>query len=178
MLNSSFSGWCELQGVMRGDKGRTTPQVTNHYHGLATFVHEQLEWSLVDQSPEQSETEWFCVDVAGHKMVNVYKPPGEWLTPTTIPTFPHHSQYVSDFNCQHVNWGYNTTPWTMRAWTPGQYPTTLHCCTTQRRPVSSLDVGTSAPNQTWPSQVSAKTANCRTDVSLESFCGHNIGPPS
>jgi len=25
-------------------------------HDLATFVHEQLEWSLVDQSPEQSET--------------------------------------------------------------------------------------------------------------------------
>jgi len=27
-------------------------------YGLATFVHERLEWSLVDQSPEQSETEW------------------------------------------------------------------------------------------------------------------------
>ena len=30
------------------------------------------------------------------------------LTPTTIPTFPHHSLYVGDFNCQHVNWGYST----------------------------------------------------------------------
>jgi len=27
----------------------------------------------------------------------------------TIPTFPHPSLYVGDFNCQHVNWGYNTT---------------------------------------------------------------------
>jgi len=30
-------------------------------------------------------------------------------TPTTILTFPHPSLYVGDFNCQHVNWGYNTT---------------------------------------------------------------------
>jgi len=33
------------------------------------FVHERLEWSLVDQSPEQSETEWLCVDVAGYKII-------------------------------------------------------------------------------------------------------------
>ena len=39
--------------------------VQSRNHGLATFVHERLEWSLVDQSPEHSETEWFCVEVAG-----------------------------------------------------------------------------------------------------------------
>jgi len=49
--------------------------VLSRKHGLATFVHEQLEWSLVDQSPEQSETEWLCIDVAGYKIINVYKPP-------------------------------------------------------------------------------------------------------
>ena len=55
---------------------------------------------------------------------------------------------------------------TMRAWTPGQHPTTLDCCTTQRKqPVSSLAVGTSAPTHTWPSRASAKTADCWTDVS-------------
>jgi len=41
-------------------------------HGLATFAHERLEWSLVDQSPELSETEWLCADVAGYKIINVY----------------------------------------------------------------------------------------------------------
>ena len=78
-------------------------------HGLATFVHERLEWLglLVNQFPEQSETEWLCVDVAGYKIVNVYKPPRSRLTPTTIPTFPHPSLYVGDFSCQHVNWCYN-----------------------------------------------------------------------
>jgi len=67
-------------------------------HGLATFVHERLEWSLVDQCPDQSETEWLCVDVAAYKIVNVYKHPCSRLTPTTIPTFPHPTLYVGDFN--------------------------------------------------------------------------------
>jgi len=38
--------------------------VLSRNHGFATFVHERLELSLVGQSPEQSETEWLCVDVA------------------------------------------------------------------------------------------------------------------
>ena len=83
--------------------------VLSRNHGLATFIHERLEWSLVDQSPDKSETEWLCVDVAVYKIVNVCKPPRSRLTPTTIPMFPHPSLYVGDFNCQHVNWGYNTT---------------------------------------------------------------------
>ena len=32
--------------------------VLSRKHALATFVHKRLEWLLVDQSPEQSETEW------------------------------------------------------------------------------------------------------------------------
>ena len=50
-----------------------------------------------------------CIDVAGYKIINVYKPPRSRLTLTTIPTFPHSSLYVCDFNCQHVNWGYDKT---------------------------------------------------------------------
>jgi len=49
--------------------------ILSRNHGLATFVHERLEWSLVDQSPDQSETELVCVDVTGYKIVNVYKLP-------------------------------------------------------------------------------------------------------
>jgi len=86
-----------------------TGSILSRTSGLATFVHERMEWSLVDQYPEQSETEWLHVDVAGYKIINVYKPPRSRLTPTAIPTFPHPSLYVGDFNCQHVNWGYNTT---------------------------------------------------------------------
>jgi len=70
--------------------------VLSRNHGPATFVHERLEWSLVDQSPDPSETEYVCVDVAGYKIVNVYKPPRSRHTPTTILTFPHPSLYVGD----------------------------------------------------------------------------------
>jgi len=50
-----------------------------------------------------------CVDVAYYKIINVNKPPRSRLSPTAILTFSHHSLYVGDFNCQHVNWGYNKT---------------------------------------------------------------------
>ena len=140
--------------------------VLSRNHGLATFVHERLEWSLVDQSPEESETEWLCVDVAGHKIIKVYKPPRPRSTPTAIPTFLLPSLYVGDFNCQHVNGVTAKHLVTVRAWTPGQHPTTLVCCITQRKqPAFSLTDATSAPTQTWSSRVSARTADCRTDVS-------------
>ena len=48
-------------------------------HGLATFVHERLRYTFLDQSPPTSEIEWLCVNVDGYKIVNVYKPP-----PTSI----------------------------------------------------------------------------------------------
>ena len=38
-------------------------------HGLATFVHERLKWTLYDQSPTTSETEWLCVNVDGYKIL-------------------------------------------------------------------------------------------------------------
>ena len=44
-------------------------------HGLATFVHERLRCTFLDQSPPTSEIEWLCVDVDGYKKVNVYKTP-------------------------------------------------------------------------------------------------------
>jgi len=75
--------------------------VLSRKHGLAKFVHERLEWSLVDQSPEQSETEWLCVDVAGYKIINGCKPPRSRLTPKSFPTTDAptpQSVYVGDFN--------------------------------------------------------------------------------
>jgi len=93
--------------------------ILSRNHGLATFAHERLEWSLVDQPPDQSETEWLCVDVAGYKIVNVYKPPRSWLTPTTIPTFPRPSCILAT-SIASTSTGVTTQhPWTVRAWTLG-----------------------------------------------------------
>ena len=137
--------------------------VLSRNHGLGTFVHERLEWSLDDQSPEQSETEWLCVDVTGYKIIDVYKSPRSRFTPMAIPTFTHPSLHVGDST---ANTGVTKKhPLTVRACTPGQHPTTLDCCMAQRKqPFSPLTNGTSAPTQTWPSRVSARTTDCLTDV--------------
>jgi len=81
--------------------------VLSRKHGLATFVNGRLQWSFVDQSPEQSETECLYVDVAGYKIINVYKPTRSRFTSTATPTFSHPSLYVGDFNC-HVSTGVTT----------------------------------------------------------------------
>ena len=76
-------------------------------HGLATFVHERLRYTLLDQSPPTSEIEWPCVDVDGYKIVNVYKPPPTRLRTLDLPVFPHPCLYAGDFNCRHADWGYD-----------------------------------------------------------------------
>ena len=76
-------------------------------HGLATFVHERLRYTLLDQSPPKSEIEWLCVDVDGYKIVNVYKPPPTQLRSLDLPVFPHPCLYAGDFNCRYADWGYN-----------------------------------------------------------------------
>ena len=76
-------------------------------HGLATFVHERLRYTLLDQSPSTSEIEWLCVDVDGYKIVNVYKPPPTRLQTLDLPVYPHPCLYFGDFNCRHAHWGYD-----------------------------------------------------------------------
>ena len=57
-------------------------------YGLATFVHERLKYTLLDQSPPTSEIEWLCVDVDCYKIVNVYKPLPTRLRTLDLPVFP------------------------------------------------------------------------------------------
>ena len=82
--------------------------VLSRKHGLATFVHEKINWTLADHSPEGSATEWLCVDVNGVNIVNVYKPPPVSLAPNAIPAFPHPCLYAGDFNCQYTDWSYHS----------------------------------------------------------------------
>ena len=77
-------------------------------HGLATFVHEKLNWTLADHFSEGSATEWLCVDVNGVKIVNVCETPPVSLTPNAIPVFPQPCLNAGGFNCQHNDWGYHS----------------------------------------------------------------------
>ena len=61
-------------------------------HGLATFVHEQLRYTLLDQSPSTSEVEWFSVDVDGQRKT------------TTITKFP------SAFSSLSLYWRLQLSP--------------------------------------------------------------------
>ena len=76
-------------------------------HGLATFVHKRLRYTLLDQSPLTSEIEWLCVDFDGYKIVNVCKPPPTRLRSLDLPVFSHPCLYVGDYNYHHADWGYN-----------------------------------------------------------------------
>ena len=80
-------------------------------HGLATFIHERLRYTLLDQSPPTSEIEWLYVDVDGYKIINVYKPPPTRLQSLDLPVFPHSCLYAGDFNSHHADWSYdNNSP--------------------------------------------------------------------
>ena len=76
-------------------------------HGLSTFVHERLMYTVLDQSPPLSEIKWLCVDVDGYKIVNIYKPPPTRLRFLDLPVFPHPCLYADDFNSRHVDWSYD-----------------------------------------------------------------------
>ena len=76
-------------------------------HGLATFVHERLRYTRLDQSLLTSEIEWLCVDVDGYKTVNVYKPPATRLRFLNLPAFLHPRLYAGNFNCRNADWGYD-----------------------------------------------------------------------
>ena len=76
---------------------------------FATFVHEKLSWTLVNQCSESSTIEWLCVDTDGCKIVNVYKPPTLQLTVIAISMFLDPCLCAGNFNCQNTDWDYNYT---------------------------------------------------------------------
>ena len=117
-------------------------------HGLATFVHERLRYTLLNQSPLTSEIEWLCVDIDGYKIVNVYKPPPTLLRTLDLPVFPHPCLYAGDFNCRHADGVTTTTVRTVSAWLAGQVLIVLPFYIMPRTlPVFIPAAGTLAPIQ-------------------------------
>ena len=114
-------------------------------HGLATFVHERLRYTLLDQSPPTSEIEWLCVDVDGYKIVNVYKPPPTRLRTLDLPVFPHPCLYATVVMLTGAT---TTTVRTLSAWLTGQVLIVLPSYIMPRTlPVFIPAAGTLAPIQ-------------------------------
>ena len=90
--------------------GFTLAGYTKHkHHGLATFVRNNVPWTPVSQSTDDATVEWISTKVAENTIINIYKPPPSRLEPTSIPDVPAPAIYAGDFNCRHIDWGYNTT---------------------------------------------------------------------
>ena len=117
-------------------------------HGLATFVHERLRYTLSDQSPPTSEIEWLCVDVDGYKIVNVYKPPPTRLRTLDLPVFLTPVCTLAILTVVMLTGVMRTTVRTVSAWLAGQVLIVLPSYIMPRTlPVFILAAGTLAPIQ-------------------------------
>ena len=130
--------------------------VLSRKYSLATFVHERLEWSQRLSGCAETLQDTRSLTSTNHHARDSHQRPSR-RSHTTI--------FMLVTSIANISTGVTTKHLTVRAWTPGQHPAILVCCITQRKqPAFSLIDGTLAPTQTWPSRVSAKTADCRTDV--------------
>ena len=144
-------------------------------HGLATFVYERLKWTLYDQSPTTSETEWLCVDVDGDKIVNIYKPPPTRLQVSDLPVLTHPCLHAGDFNCPMSTGVITPTARMETAYWPGQAPITLPFSMIPRMNLAFiLGVETLALTRILRLPPSVLTVACLTNASWRSFLGHNI----
>ena len=89
-------------------------------HGLATFVHERLTYTLLDQSPPTWEIEWLCVDVDGYKTINVYKPRPKRLRTLDLPVFLISVCTLAILTVVMLTGVTTTTVRTVSAWLVGQ----------------------------------------------------------
>ena len=89
-------------------------------HGLATFVHERLRYTFLDQSPPSLEIEWLCVDVDGYKIVNVYKPPPTRLRTLYLPVILTPVFTLGILTVVMLTGVMMTTVRTVSAWLAGQ----------------------------------------------------------
>jgi hypothetical protein len=73
-------------------------------HGRATYVRS----SLIDCSAISSHPFCDTVRVGDFRIANIYKPPSEnWSSSTLPPLLPHPAIYIGDFNSHHPDWGYD-----------------------------------------------------------------------
>ena len=146
-------------------------------HGLVTFVHEGLKYTLLKQSPLKSDTEWLCVDNNGYKIVNVYKSPPTRQQASNLPVFPHPCIYTDDLTVRMLTRAMVQTMWMESAWLIGQVLTTLLFFIIQRiLPAFILAAGTVVPVLILILRllVLTRTVAYLTEVNYKSFPSHNI----
>ena len=119
------------------------------------------------------------MDVAGLKIINIYKPPSSRLLTISLPLFLSPCVYAGDFNCQHLQWGYigNTSNGEcLVEWAANNNLMLLH----NPKGAASLLLGAGTPELiwTWLLQVLDHTTGSLTDVCSRSSLSLNINPHS
>jgi len=71
-------------------------------HGRAMYVRSDITEATHITSTSHCD----AVRVGGYHIVNVYKPPSERWDSSSIPSLPHPTVLVGDFNSHHPDWGY------------------------------------------------------------------------
>ena len=138
--------------------------ISSRKHGLVTFAHKDLRWTHEGESPNHSDIHWLHTKIDDTTIINVYKPPSSQMTMTSLPVFPPPSIYSSDFNCQHMSWGYETTVGVETASSNGLISMTSASFTTQRSHAISTQVdGTLESTWTWNLQAIPRVISL-TDV--------------
>ena len=98
---------CETTEKLTIPEFTLAAHILNKQHGLATFVRQDIEWSLEAHSEDDSQLEWLAVKVQDVTIINVFKPPPTRLTRASLPVVNHPCIYAGDFNCHLTEWGYS-----------------------------------------------------------------------
>ena len=135
-------------------------------HGLATFAHERLKWTLFHQSPPTSETECLYVDVEVYKIVNVYTPL-QFVCKYPISQYSHIPvSMLASLIASMLIGIMMPTVLMENASLAGQVPTILPYFITQRMPLASTPgAGIQVPTRILHSLVSIRTVVYITDRS-------------
>ena len=80
---------CETTEKLTIPEFTLASHILNKKHGLATFVRQDIEWSLETQSEDHSQLEWLAVKVQNVTIINVYTPPPTHLTRASLPLVNH-----------------------------------------------------------------------------------------
>ena len=72
------------------------PRLSMSDKGIRFWTNLHWHWKLIG-----------CAWMLMLQIINIYKPPPTRLQSLDLSMFPHPCLYACDFNCQHVDWGYN-----------------------------------------------------------------------
>lgn len=79
----------------------------HHAYGCATYIRKDIENAHLISVNTTENIHIIVIKIENITIANVYKPPVVNWSADVIPTLPHPSVYIGDFNSHHTMWNYN-----------------------------------------------------------------------